>query len=104
MGSETLSVGGWSGDLAEGYDHWDWLARASLAGARVELFPEGLAWSPPIPGSHRVARVDPAAAAAVKSLLARLPDDRQRAEVAAARSLGDVARIRADKKPPPRAD
>ena len=104
LGSETLSVGGWSGDLAEGYDHWDWLARASLAGARVELFPEGLAWSPPTPGSHRVARVDPAAAAAVKSLLARLPDDRQRAEVAAARSLGDVARIRADKKPPPRAD
>jgi hypothetical protein len=60
----VISVGGWSGNLAEGYDHWEWLSRAALAGARVELFPEGLAWSPPVPGASRTARRDPAAAAA----------------------------------------
>ena len=97
-------VGGWSGELAEGYEHWEWLARAALAGARVELFPEAVAWSPPTPGSHRTSRVDHAAAAAVKPLLARLPDDQQRAAVAAARSLGDVANITPYRKPSPRAD
>jgi glycosyltransferase involved in cell wall biosynthesis len=99
-----VRVGGWSGELAEGYEHWEWLARAALAGARVELYPEGLAWSPPLPGAHRTARVEPAAAAAAKPLLARLPTDDQRAAVAAARALGDVQSIRPYRKPPPRVD
>ena len=100
---EQWRVGSWSTDLTEGYDHWEWLSRATLAGARVELFPEAVAWVPPVPGVHRTSRVDPAAAAAVRPLLERLPEE-QRAAVAGAASLGDVEKIRPDRRPPSRVD
>jgi glycosyltransferase involved in cell wall biosynthesis len=99
-----VAVGGWAWDLTEGYEHWEWLARASLAGARVELYPEAVAWSPPTPGAHRTARVDAAAAAAARPLLARLPNEAQRVAVATAAALGGVESIRPLARPPPRVD
>ncbi|KAK3266560.1 hypothetical protein CYMTET_24823 [Cymbomonas tetramitiformis] len=90
-----LAQGGFSEHLHPGYDHWEFLARTSLAGVPLEVVPQMLVWARPQNGVYRSRRDDPHVQYAIQPYLARLPVE-QHAGLISASSLAGVLELRPD--------